>query len=235
MHARFGGKMDIEKAYFSLPEVLARWSIAEDDLIYLAENNQLRLSIRVFNLLLEFGDYEEDIDGARFHVPEERRHFSGLLDLHASDAFHLFRAGEVCLTEFRRDRCGYACLVDGHPPHYAVIGDLLLGREERDRYELKVGFHAGAEVSVEQTFIYSHNFREVRCRGFRFQLGAIQAEVVRALHKAAEAGHPWQSGKLILGTARSRSLKMADVFKSKGNWRELIHSDGRGNYRLRID
>ena len=91
MRARFGGKMDIEKAYFSLSEVLARWSIAEDDLIYLAENNKLRLSIRVFNLFLEFGDYEENIDGARFHVPEERRHFSGLLDLHACDAFHLFR------------------------------------------------------------------------------------------------------------------------------------------------
>jgi hypothetical protein len=28
---------------------------------------------------------------------------------------------------------------------------------------------------------------------------------------------------------------MADVFKSKKNWRELIHSDGRGSYRLRVD
>jgi hypothetical protein len=28
---------------------------------------------------------------------------------------------------------------------------------------------------------------------------------------------------------------MADVFKSKGNWRDLIQSDGRGNYRLNVD
>ena len=43
--------MRIEKEYYSLPEILRRWSIEEDDLIYLAENNQVRLSIRVFNQL----------------------------------------------------------------------------------------------------------------------------------------------------------------------------------------
>ena len=57
--------MRIEKEYYSLPEILRRWSIEEDDLIYLAENNHVRLSIRVFNQLLEFGDYDADIDGAR--------------------------------------------------------------------------------------------------------------------------------------------------------------------------
>ncbi|MDG1119087.1 MAG: hypothetical protein P8N72_18440 [Flavimaricola sp.] len=61
--------MRIEKEYYSLPEILRRWSIDEDDLIYLAENNQVRLSVRVFNQLLEFGDYDADIDGARFRVP----------------------------------------------------------------------------------------------------------------------------------------------------------------------
>ena len=57
--------MRIEKEYYSLPEILRRWSVEEDDLIYLAENNQVRLSIRVFNQLLEFGDYDAGIDGAR--------------------------------------------------------------------------------------------------------------------------------------------------------------------------
>lgn len=51
--------MEIEKSYFTLPEILERWSMSEADLVYLAENDQLRLSIRVFNLAVEFGDYEE--------------------------------------------------------------------------------------------------------------------------------------------------------------------------------
>ena len=51
--------MEIEKAYFTLPEILDRWSISEADLIYLAENDKLRLSVRVFGVPLELGDYEE--------------------------------------------------------------------------------------------------------------------------------------------------------------------------------
>ena len=61
--------MEIEKSYFTLPEILARWSMSESDLVYLAENDQLRLSIRVFNLAVELGDYEETPEGERFSVP----------------------------------------------------------------------------------------------------------------------------------------------------------------------
>jgi hypothetical protein len=226
--------MQIEKEYYSLPEILRRWSIEEDDLIYLAENNQVRLSIRVFNQLLEFGDYDADIDGARFRVPYEEREFSGLLDLHACDAFHLFRCGEVYLSEFRHDRCGYAAFLETHAPHYVVIGDLLMRRHERDRYEIVTGFSAGAHME-ERTFIASHDYSEVRCNGHQFQLGPIQAAVVRALYRSAQVGQPWQNGKNVLSEARSRSLRMSDVFKSKDNWRDLIRSDRRGNYRINID
>lgn len=227
--------MRIEKQYYSLGEILKRWSIDEEDLIYLAENNQVRLSIRVFNQFLEFGDYDADIDGARFRVPYEERVFSGLLDLHDCDVFQLFRCGEAHLKEFRYDRCGYAAFPETHTPQYVVIGDLLMRRHERDHYEIQSGFPNGDRQTPEQKFMYDTGYREVRNRGFRFQLGAIQAEVVRVLHAAAEAGQPWQNGKTILTAAGSRSLKMVDVFKSKPEWRELIQSDGRGNYRLRFD
>jgi len=52
------------------------------------------------------------------------------------------------------------------------------------------------------------------------------------LHEAARRGEPWQSGKAILSAAGSKSLKMSDVFKSQKQWRSLIESNGRGNYRL---
>ena len=67
--------MEIEKAYFTLPEILDRWSISEADLIYLAENDKLRLSVRVFGVPLELGDYEETHEGEHFRVPTE--HVSG--------------------------------------------------------------------------------------------------------------------------------------------------------------
>lgn len=58
---------------------------------------------------------------------------------------------------------------------------------------------------------------------------------MRALHEAAQAGEPWQNGKAILSRAGSKSLRMADVFKSQKDWRHLIRSDRRGGYRLNLD
>jgi hypothetical protein len=227
--------MHIEKSYFTLPEVLERWQITEEDLIYLAENDRLRLSVRVFGIPMEFGDIEETQHGETFRIPWEQTRYSGLLDLHACDVFQLFRCGELHLSAFRASRADYATTLDDAQPVFVLIGDLLLKREERDRFEIATGFSGGDRAGEAPTFIHSADYQEVRCNGDRFKLGPIQAEVVRALHAAALAGEPWQNGKAILYGAGSRSLRMADVFKSQANWRRLIRSDRRGGYRLNID
>jgi len=63
--------MHIDKLYFTLPEILERWQITEADLIYLAENDKLRLSVRVFDAPMEFGDIDEDTRGEPFKIPWE--------------------------------------------------------------------------------------------------------------------------------------------------------------------
>ena len=224
--------MEIEKAYFTLPEILDRWSISEADLIYLAENDKLRLSVRVFGVPLELGDYEETHEGEHFRVPTEQSRFSGLLDLYAHDVFQLFRCSEVHLSDFRTPRASYATLYGEADPIFVMIGDLLLRREERDRFESETGF-SGAETGPQlPVFSALPDYQDVRCGGHQFRLGPIQAQVVRALHEAARRGEAWQSGKAILSAAGSKSLKMCEVFKSQKQWRSLIESNGRGNYRL---
>ncbi|MCO6361590.1 hypothetical protein [Paracoccus sp. 08] len=110
--------------------------------------------------------------------------------------------------------------------------DLVLRREERDRLEAEIGFGAAAGVGRNGGFHASADYQIVRCNGREFRLGPIQAQVVRILHAAASRGEPWQSGKVVLAAAGSRSLKMSDIFKSKQNWSLLIESNGRGAYRL---
>lgn len=227
--------MHIDKSYFTLPEILERWQITEADLIYLAENDKLRLSVRVFGVPMEFGDYEEGADGEPCRVPWEQNYYSGLLDLHARDVFQLFRCGEVHLASFRTPSADYAETWGDAQPILVMIGDLLLRREERDRFEIETRFATGGQPMEEPTFIHSVDYLEVRCKGCRFKLGPIQAEVVRALHAASQAGTPWQNGKAILSHAGSKSLRMADVFKSQKDWRNLIQSDLRGGYRLNLD
>jgi hypothetical protein len=228
--------MEIEKSYFTLPEILARWAMPEADLAYLAENDLLRLSVRVFGVPVEFGDYEDAGEGLQMAMPWERTHFSGLLDLHARDVFQVFREGAVDVRHFRTLRAHYA-RVWSDPDHLLVrTVDLVLRREERDRFEAASGF-AARQTTAEahapaSSFQASADYHDVVCSGHRFRMGAIQAQVVRVLHEAAQSGEPWQSGKTILAMAGSRSLKMADVFKSQTHWRNLIESNGRGAYRL---
>jgi hypothetical protein len=94
--------MHIDKSYFTLPEILERWQITEADLIYLAENDKLRLSVRVFGAPMEFGDYEEGADGEPCRVPWEQNYYSGLLDLHARDVFQLSGAVRFISRVFGR-------------------------------------------------------------------------------------------------------------------------------------
>ena len=182
--------MEIKKAYFTLPEIIARWKLPESDLIYLAENDRLRLSVRVFGLPVEFGDHEITDDGRRYNVSVERKHFSGLLDLNARDAFRLFRCGELIVTEFRTPRADYASLWDDAEPVLFMTGDLLLRREERDRFEAKSGFSGTRAEAAQPTFLASPDYHNIRSQGREFRLGPIQAQVVRVLHDAARAGNP---------------------------------------------
>jgi hypothetical protein len=224
--------MEIEKAYFTLPEILDRWSISEADLIYLAENDKLRLSVRVFGVPVELGDYEESPEGEVFSIPSERGYYEGLLELHARDAYWVFRSGMVITNHFRSENADYACLY-GEPANLTIgKDDLLLKRMERDRFEAETGFSGAKTGPHLRIFSASPDYHEVRCSGHQFRLGPIQAQVVSALHEAARRGEAWQSGKAILSAAGSKSLKMSDVFKSQKQWRSLIESNGRGNYRL---
>lgn len=227
--------MEIDKSYFTLPEVLARWSMKEADLTYLAENDELRLSVRVFSLPIEFGHYEEVDPGNFVAIPSDSRRFDGLLDLRPQDSHPILRGQAVALTDFQLPDADYARLLDDHEPLVVRKEDLVIRRQERDRFESE---RAAAQISgatTAGTFQASANYQHVQFKGKSFRFGSIQAAVVCALHKASLSEHPWQNGKFILEQAGSQSLRMSDVFKSQPGWRDLIWSDRRGSYRLAPD
>jgi hypothetical protein len=219
--------MRIDKAYFTLAEVLERWRMPLVDLAYLAENAKLRVSVRAFGVPIEFGDFDETPEGQRFRVPSRIVRYNGLLDLQPCDAFRMFRDQEVMVSEFKVPGSGYARVAGDSDPVPFRIGDLLMRREERDRFEGATGFQAGG-LSASQ------DYRRVCFGGKVYYFGPIQAKVIRALHAAAMNGDPWCSGKALLAASGAKSRKMADVFKSKPDYCDVIESNGRGHYRLAL-
>ena len=103
--------MEIEKAYFTLPEILDRWSISEADLIYLAENDKLRLSVRVFGVPLELGDYEETDDGRALPRADGSRAASAVCSIcMRRTSSSSSGAAKFHLSDFRTPRASYATL-----------------------------------------------------------------------------------------------------------------------------
>lgn len=222
--------MRIDKAYYTLAEVRASWPLPDSDIVYLAENGKLSLSVRVFGVPLEIGSIEETPEGEWFPVPHTQARFNGVLDLHPAHAFQVFRDGTALVSHFTAADGDYASMLPDCEAMEVRLGDLLVRKEERKRVEEVFGFVAGADD--EGMFAVSEDYRKVWLGDELLQFGPIQAEVIRALHTADLAGDPWQNGKAVLSTAGSKSLRMADVFKSNADWRRLIESNQRGFYRL---
>lgn len=68
----------------------------------------------------------------------------------------------------------------------------------------------------------------------RYQFGVIQARIIALLYAASRTEMPWVHGKDLLNKAGSESLRVAALFRGNIGWQELVFSDRRGYYRLRL-
>jgi hypothetical protein len=223
----------IDKAYFTLEEIEERWQLPHRDIVYLAENGLLTLSVRLFNVRLESGEFEDFGNGRWNRIPTDQRWFSGLQDLRAHDAFRMFRDGQARIDQFAAPAGGYCELLEPTENLTIRIADVVVRREERDRVESRHGLvRAGAPRGP--VFQQLNDYSEVRLCGLVVKLGSVQSRVVKQLHRAALTGEPWCHGKALLHAAGSACTRLADLFKSQRHWRQLIESDRRGRYRLRL-
>jgi hypothetical protein len=225
----------IDKAYFTLEEIEERWRLPHRDVVYLAENGLLKLSVRLFHVHLEWGAFEEMADGGWARVPTDQRWFSGLQELSEHDAFRLFRDGEVAVDQFATSEEHHYCHLREPTDTLTIrVCDVVVQRQERDRVEQQHGLAGATKPAVTSIFRQVNEYGEVHVAGRVFNFGQVQSRVVKQLHRAAITGDPWCSGKALLAVAGSSSTRVSDLFKSQRDWRQLMESDRRGNYRLRL-
>ncbi|MCC3861775.1 hypothetical protein [Pseudemcibacter aquimaris] len=228
----------IEKDYFTLEEIEARWGMPRRDLVYLAENGLLKVSVRLFGAVIETGYIEEDQEsGQGYTVPCSRDRYRGLMDLRDFDAYKIFTNGSSVISAFDALPMEYAHLLSPEDGLTITTKELVIRREERDRVELKHNLTGDEDHPTNNGLKHNKDFTEVSLNGQTYNLGPIQADVVSRLHRSMLDGGMWRSGKQVLAEAGSQSHRMQDVFKSQKNpsWRELIVSNKRGLYRLNVD
>lgn len=225
----------IDKLYFTLREIAERWHVQMDDLAYMAENGELRVSVRLYTVHLEEGIYEHDTrDWHPYRIPFDQSWFSGLQDLTACDAHRVFLHGEARVTHFHAPGDAYVEIIEPSEEVMVQLRQLVIRREERDRVEA-AHRKDGNTVAEGIAFQHDDDFRHVRLGELRVSLGRVQAAVMKRLYEASRSGEGWCFGKTLLAEVGSASKRMADVYKSKPVWTSFIESDGRGRYRFRLD
>lgn len=223
----------INKAYFTLSEMKVRWKMPREDLAYLGENGLLRLCVRLFGVWIERGTLEEMEPGRWARVMSEQLRIEGLAELREWDVHAVFRDGQAFVEGFHVGKHGYCELLTPDKPMLVREQDLMVAKPERDRFEREYGI--GKETASLKTVRQDHHcLRHIQVGDKLFFFGPIQAHVLKLLHDAALTAAPWRLGKTVLTEAGAASTKMVDVFKSQPDWRELIASDRRGHYRLKV-
>jgi hypothetical protein len=215
-----------------LAEVATRWSMAVSDLEDYALDEMLQLSVFVVDLPAEMGSWE--VDGTRECLSvQDLPILNGPQALLRSSLLAIFRDGQAEVRAFRQQQPSTYLHV-----RFDVSGilvrrdDLIVTREERDRFEGEhtatsaLGHLPAAEIS------HNEDFTKVYVAGEWHSFGPKQAAVLRLLKLASEADDPWRDGKRLLGDVGATTLRVADLFKRRPIWRQLVQADGKGSYRF---
>ena len=222
-----------QKRWFRMADVAKRWSMALSDLEDYALDEMLQLSVFVVDLPSEFGSWEGCGPG---HLPllQDEPILNGPQPLLRTSLLAIFREGGAEVSAFRTQ----------HPNTYLHLrsdltslvvrrDDLIVTREERDRFEREHGTLT-PDAQIPPDVCYNEDFSQVQVAGEWHSFGPKQAAVLRMLKQASSADDPWRDGKTLLGDVGSTTLRLADLFKRRTVWRHLIQSDGKGRYRFAV-
>lgn len=223
-----------EKRWFRIADVAKRWEIPASDVEDYALDELLQLSVFVVDLPAEAGICELD-DHGHHHILDDMPILNGPQPLYRASLLAIFRDGLAEVGGFRAERPdGYLRIASHVPPMIVRRDDLIVTREERDRFERVHGGDRAANQTAADAW-HSDDFTSVRVDNQWHSFGPKQAAVLRLLTAAAETDNPWRDGKRLLHDAGATTMRLIDLFKRKPAWRRLVLADGKGRYRLSIE
>lgn len=216
-----------QKRWFRIAEVAKRWSIPPSDIEDYALDEMLQLAVFVVGIAAEAGTWEPCGDSFSA-IPGDLPILNGPQPLDRRSLLEILREGQARVRAFRTGNSDtYLHVAERAQPVIVRRDELIVTREERDRFELEFEFKLAPTGSW-----HNEDFTRIRIDSEWETLGAKQAAVIRRLKAAGEAGDPWCDGKRLLDDAGSGTLRLVDLFKRKPVWRHLVATDGKGRYRL---
>lgn len=223
-----------QKSWFRIADVAKRWSMPLSDIEDYALDEMLQLSVFVVGVPAEAGSWEIG-GGGKTAALQDLPVLSGPQPLLRGSLLEIFRDGLAEVRAFRSmPPTTYLHIASGASPVIVRRDDLIVTREERDRFERDHGTASTVSEPVPTDAWYSDDFSRIRLANEWYSFGPKQAAVLRLLKAAGETDNPWCDGKRLLDEADAETMRLIDLFKRKPEWRRLVLADGKGRYRLNI-
>lgn len=234
-----------EKDFFYLKQLANRWDVGIEDVQHAITCNKLMAYIFTRPI---FATRMREHSSNEFTISSSASKVEGFVVIFPEDCHELFFEGAIELRRFIsvNDNCSYL-LPDNLPPIKLFEDRLVVLKSECERFERAFDLDIISQkdpfsvhkikdrVKGSGFFESDNNFKCVKLKGKRLYFGNIQASVVAQLFEASKTENPWVYGKTLLNHAGSQSFVMRDVFRRNDGWQDLIHSDGKGYYRLNAE
>ncbi len=225
-----------EMDYYSLKQVSKRWSICKQQVQHYIETDKLPCCIWIKPMWMNLGRMQLQANGREVFQPQHRIWVKTTIRLFPFDCMEIFRKGKALASFFRSTKDSSQVLrLDKIETAITIKkADLFILRKDVEWFEQTYQIDNPATQSASTLFSHSDDYQTVKFRGESMRFGFIQASIIKQLHEISLTNQPWCHGKILLKNSGSQSEQVKDIFSSKANWREVIESDGRGYYRLRI-
>jgi hypothetical protein len=178
------------KRWYRIAEVAERWNMPLSDIEDYALDEALVLSVFVVDVPAEANGWELGDDN--FRSPQGMLFVNGPQLLHRASLLEIFRAGQAEVRSFRTGRPNqFIYLKSGAPAVIVRREDLILTREERDRFEREHAVAPPAGKPRPTDVWHSDDFARVRVASEWHSFGPRQAAVLRLLKAASDSENPW--------------------------------------------
>jgi len=225
-----------EPDYYRLEQVAKRWEASCEQVQHFLETGKLACHIWPKPCWAEKGILVKQVNGTEVFHAEKRVWRKGFLRLIPEDCRWVFRYGQTNSLQFMTTDESYTMIMclDGQYSLLVEEADMLILRKDIEVFEERFNIRSIDSDEDSDRFIYTDNYQTVSIGEQNYRFGWIQAKIIETLHQASQTSNPWVHGKTLLHAAGSQSTQVKNVFRSQRNWRDLIYSDGRGYYRLKL-
>ena len=210
-------EVDIPHVFMSVEELAKRWQCGISVIEMLIETGQICCCIRP--VALEIAFERNWPPEHRPNIPLPKHHH-----LDQKEIYRLFRNPKIPTT------------ITSHKTKYPqapdisiVFADIVFFLECIKDFEDRNKIHKESDFQIATS-----DFTCIIWQGKELKFGETQGKIIKQLWQAREKGELWFYGKRILSGIGSGSARIQSIFRNHKTWREIIATDSKGRYRLKL-